>query len=518
MAQPNAEVPFLIGEDFTERRNVTWRVEQAEGDLSDPLLEPEMPWDDGHPFLHGTVAHDPIDGLWKAWGTASPNAPFRTQLRRLGYLESEDGVRWRRPELDLSPIGDHPRTNVLLDLDTGGYSLCSSVLIDPEADATDRYEMFVLRQPGRPAGLEAAETVTGFTRGDGEAARASGLYRYFSGDGIRWRPSAGPLMTIEGDPLKSKSTNDNIFVYREADGTYVAYHKTVLRNFPGSLYIYETSAGACRILARRTSEDGVEWSEPEQVVLPDWRDTHDTQFMEISVTPAPGGYIGVLTVYKTANQTIELQFAASRDGRYWWRPDRRPCVAQPPVGDYGGGMMWGSHHAIVDGSFLHYYYTGLQGIHGDVLSTEEAEIAAAAGRPYKPTPNLHGEVITRLPNLISFQGALCRATWRRGRLWGLTTASGGRLEGTAVTSSSLRQGQTVSINATTVGDGEIMAELVGDNGRAVPGFDREACDPFLGDAGRAEIRWKGKAASPADGVHVRFVLRNARLYGFAFGD
>ncbi len=518
MANADPEIPFLIGEDFTQRENVTWRVEQAGGDASRALLEPEMPWDDGHPFLHGTVAHDPIDGLWKAWGTASPSAQFRTQLRRLGYLESEDGVSWQRPELDLSPIGDHERTNVLLDLDTGGYSLCSSVLIDPEADETRRYEMFVLRQPGRPADLKAAETVTGFTGSDGRGARASGLYRYFSGDGIRWQPSTGPLMTIEGDPLKSKSTNDNIFVYREADGTYAAYHKMVVRNFPGSIYPYETSFGVCRVLVRRTSEDGVDWSEHEQVVLPDWRDTHDTQFMEISVTPAPGGYLGVLTVYKTANQTIELQFAASRDGRYWWRPDRRPCVVQPPVGDYGGGMMWGSHHMIVDGSLIHYYYSGLQGIHGDVLGTQEAEIAAAEGRTYKPTPNLHGEIISRLPNLISFQGALCRATWTRGRLWGLATASGGRLEGSATTASTLREGQKLRINASTVDYGEIVAELVNDEGKALQGFDREACDSFSGDADRTEMSWNGKTSSPADGARVRFVLRNATLYGFEFGD
>lgn len=62
---------------------------------------------------------------------------------------------------------------------------------------------------------------------------------------------------------------------------------------------------------------------------------------------------------------VTNQFAASRDGRYWWRPDRRARVSQPPLGDYGGGMTWSTHHVVSDGDRIHYYYGGMEGIHGD---------------------------------------------------------------------------------------------------------------------------------------------------------
>ena len=66
-AEPkNEEIPFLVGSDFKERRNVAWRVELGQVDSNHIMIEPEMPWDDRNVFQHGTVLRDPIDGLWKA--------------------------------------------------------------------------------------------------------------------------------------------------------------------------------------------------------------------------------------------------------------------------------------------------------------------------------------------------------------------------------------------------------------------------------------------------------------------
>ena len=94
----NDQIPFLIGADFDSRRNVAWRVELGQADPRNPLIEGDMAWNDGGPFQHGTVLRDPIDGKWKAWGTAVPNGTFD---RRLVCYESDDGVIWRRPELEL---------------------------------------------------------------------------------------------------------------------------------------------------------------------------------------------------------------------------------------------------------------------------------------------------------------------------------------------------------------------------------------------------------------------------------
>ena len=518
MSTSAKEIPFLIGEDFVQRRNVAWRVELGEPDPENPLLEPEMPWDNDHPFLHGTVLRDPIDGLWKAWGAAAAHDPYRYHARRLAYLESEDGVRWRRPELELCPYGEHKRTNILLDVDSGGNLSCMSVIVNPDAHESRRYEMFVLRRPGWPAELSGTDVAKGFGTPEGGEARERGIYHYTSSDGIHWNADVGPVLLENNDPLRQDATSDNSYFFRQEDGTYVSYHKKSIRGFPGNIIPYELGPGGCRILVQRRSGDGIHWDPLELCMLPDWRDTNDTQFMEMGVSPVSGGYLGVVTLYRTGNQALELQFAASRDGRYWWRPDRRACVSMPSLGEYGGGMMWGSHNPVEDGDRLHFYYTGTQGLHGDIFSTEEADLAEAEGRQNKRLAPLHGEVLARVPSLIFHHGAFCRASWKRGRLWALTTASGGNLEGEATTRASIGQGETLDVSAATFRDGELRAELVGEDGRATEGFDRDACDLFSGDTMRTTVTWNGKAAVPTDGLQVRFVLRNARLYGFEFAQ
>jgi hypothetical protein len=39
-------LPFLMPSDFQSLSRVAWRVEQGEQDEQNPLLEPEMPWED----------------------------------------------------------------------------------------------------------------------------------------------------------------------------------------------------------------------------------------------------------------------------------------------------------------------------------------------------------------------------------------------------------------------------------------------------------------------------------------
>ena len=117
--------------------------------------------------------------------------------------------------------------------------------------------------------------------------------------------------------MGTEGTADGILIYRQTDGTYVAYHKTITASFPGAIIPYELGTGGCRVIVRRTSDDGVHWSPHEPCLAPGWRDPADTQFMELSVIPLTGGYVGIMTVYRTGNQTLEFQLATSRDGRYW---------------------------------------------------------------------------------------------------------------------------------------------------------------------------------------------------------
>ena len=487
-------LPFLVADDFQDLDLLAWRIEQGRPDPANPLLEPKMPWDEGGVFSHGTVLKDPIDGLYKAWQVSTPLArPLGpgtwTHDRWLTYLESEDGVRWRRPKLDLLPWKGHPRTNLIMEL----WCSYASVNIDPRRDWP--YEMFVFRYPGYPG---ASGRVKGLPLPAGQQKHPYGLYRFRSKDGKEWQPTAGPVRL---------NTSDSCFIYRLADGSYVSYHKTELPAFPGGVTPFDIADGGVRLIGRRTSADGLNWSDPTRLVMtPDWRDPLDTQFMELCPVKVPGGFVATLTVYHNHTQRIDLQWAASRDGINWWRPGRRAALPNPPLGEYEGGMIWPMRQPVIDGERVHVYYSGNESLHGDLFNTRKSGPRQLKAR---------GERLSRQSSSLPNFGALCRASWKSGRLWALAPAIGGPYVGTATSRRRELAGRQMQVNVMSRGHGLLRAELLDGAGRALPGFSREDCRPIQGDHQRATLEWAGGHRAPAQAVQIRFFLQRCYLYGFA---
>ena len=518
VANEKQQFSFLMSEDFLERRNIAWRVEPAEEDPNNPLVEPKYPWDSACVFLHGSVMVDPFDKLWKAWYLSKPLGGV-TSSRILTYAESEDGVRWTRPELDIALHEGKTKSNILLDLDSGGLCQHPSIIVHPDAEPDWRYEMYLLRYPEKEG---PRSIVRGFPLPEGKTASTSGVYRYHSADGKRWQ--AWEKLSLE--------TRDSILVHQLADGTYRSYYKGILPVPPGGLVPYDVSVGDCRIVVIRTSEDGSNWSGYEPVITPDWMDPQDTQFMELDTVPERGGYIGMLAVYHLLTQTIDIQFAASRDGKHWWRPDRRPCVPLNKLGEYGGGMIWPLQSPIHHDGRLYFYYAGCEGLHHDFMTTELVQgFRKQFQWPHYPT-GLRLEQDAYSPNagMTGFNCAGCRASWKAGRLWAAVTASGGPLEGMLGTKPLSVGGKRLRVNAVTVRDGSLQVELlhgksipgregplaedVGADEKPIPGFSRADCTTFKGDSESALIRWKGGDRCPVDEIRARFYLNRTRLYSF----
>ena len=507
-------MPLLMPDDFESLHLVAWRVEEGVPDPQNPLLEPAMPWDSGGVMAHGTVLRDPIDGLWKAWQVSTPaeaaprgrraNAktnpadPPRvhaltfghTSQRRLTYLESKDGVNWYRPMLPYVSWPGHDRTNILLDLDSGGTAVYASVFVDPENKEWP-YEMFVMRSPK----LGNVVNKVGSLPAPGH--HVLGSYRYRSKDGKDWDLVEGPLMTTP--------RGDVCYVYRQPDGSYVSYFKINgdVRD-ENRIIPYDNDTLTIRKVARRTSPHGSEWGNQVTVLSPDWRDPDFTQFLEVCPVKVEGGYVALVNYYNPAIQTMSLQLAASRDGIHWWRPDRRPALANPPLGDYGGGMIWQMHHPIVEDGNMHVYYAGSEGLHGEIFDTR-----------FGPRIEVGGESVIAIetPTLI-FNTALCRATWEFDRLWALAPSAGGPTYGEAVTHPGNPEGSRLAVNLLVRNGGEFRAELLDKSGRPVPGFSVEDCHPISGDHRQTTVAWKGGEKAPAEAVKIRFVLRRAFLYGY----
>src|SRR5688500_3697313 len=92
---------------------------------------------------HGTILKDPIDGKFKGWtpvmSNDSPEKLGECEFR-LAYIDSDDGVRWRRPNLGLVPWEGHAGTNLIFDNPSGGRTTYASVHVDREQDSAEPYE------------------------------------------------------------------------------------------------------------------------------------------------------------------------------------------------------------------------------------------------------------------------------------------------------------------------------------------------------------------------------------------
>ncbi|HRJ46053.1 MAG TPA: hypothetical protein PKY38_01735 [Opitutaceae bacterium] len=490
-------------DDFESLKLVAWRVEPGKPDANNPLLEPEMPWDSGGIMAHGTVLRDPIDGLWKAWQVSTPGesvlAGLKTEhehQRRLTYLESKDGVNWYRPELSIALWPGYEHTNIIFDLDSGGTSVYASVFVHPEKDWP--YEMFVMRGP--LYGGMKENRVAHLPGPDGRL----GTYRYRSKDGKAWQAIEGPIHPSVG------GGGDVSYVYREPDGSYVSYFKSYPKTREGDrIILYDNNPRAgLRSVSRRTSLDGSDWGGDALVLTRDWRDPDYAQFLEICPVKVDGGYVALVNYYDAVIQTMCLQLAASRDGVHWWRPDRRPALPNPPLGEYGGGMIWQMHSPIIEGNRMHVYYAGSEGLHGEIHDTR-----------FEPQVEVGNETVLGFQTpTLPFNTALCRATWEFDRLYALAPSVGGVTKGEAVTKPGKFGGRKVVVNTFVKDGGSLRAELLDDAGLVVPGFSLEDNTAVTGDHRRTALEWNGNKIAPGSAVKVRFVFHRAFLYGFTWED
>ncbi len=487
--------PMFYQDDFVEHMNIAWRVEQAELDPNNPLIEPKYPWDSASAcFGHGTVLKDPIDGKYKAWVCAMedeepaewqysrPSEEIfpRSFLRypmRLAYYVSDDGVNWERPMMKQGgPFEGYPESNIVFP-DACGRSTMASVLIEPELNPEEPYEMFIFQDV---VGLGVnGDTVPGFDK------PGYGLFRYRSKDGMSWRPA--------GDPIDFLADGDGLFVYRQKDGAYRMHHKVGWpMGIPGGMVPYDCYDGGYRMIYERLSQDGTNWSEKIPVGIPNWKDNPTEQYIDLGYHPYGDGVIGIANMYCSISQTFHPRFAASRDGKKWWRPSDRACMPILPVGDIGGGLIWSTRELIEDGDRVYFYYGGTEGLHGDVYA--------------------------RSGTLFTYYGGMCRASWEKGRMWAAVPATGGPVEARLTTPMVDCAGKFVRLNAVTVKDGEVQVELLDEQKKAIPGYTREEFVTFRGDDKLAVCAWKRGSGIDVQKAHVRLYFKRARIYGAALED
>jgi hypothetical protein len=462
---PPAVIPIDVGrqllvDDFLiEQTDLRRSFHMPEKYAGNPVLKPETPLElaserYGHAAAvpkDGGVWWDPQDKVFKMWYEAG-------WIGKIAYATSEDGLNWHRPELDIVPGTNQVSPDDIIP---------DSWTVVPDWDTQDpeaRWTLFVQRDwNDKPA--------TSLT----------------SADGIHWK-----RRTITG-PTGDRSTH----FYNPFRQKWVYSLRT---GFPGrgrSRHYYETAdfMGG----AQWTEHDKVPWAMADDLDLPDPEVGDRAQLYNLNAVGYESLMLGLFQIHRGPNNRIcaeqglpkitELNFAYSRDGFHWHRPDRQAHIpsAREDVWDRAYVQSVGGI-CTIQGDKLWFYYTGFQ------------------GNPEKKTGR-------QMFSGMYDNGATGVAFLRRD---GFVSMDAGENAGTLTTRPVTFSGRHLFVNVDAP-EGMLRAEVLDMDGNPIEPFTMAKSIPVSADSTLAAVAWEGNpdlSALAGQPVCFRFELTDGSLYAF----
>ncbi len=333
--------------NITERKNCYDRFEPLHKPPQNPLMTAQMPWEKSG-IAWGSVIRSQADGKFKFfYSTDFPGVQAGAVLVDnslqgksncvVCYAESDDGLVWRRPALNLHFAEEFPNNNIILTW-ASYYNDSPSVIEDlHERDPQRRYKLMMFHLDPKNRDL-------------------NGCGLFVSPDGLQW--------TFTGTVLPAQ---DAACLWQDKlTGRYYAFLKDRLGNNRSRLLSY--------------SDDFTNWSEPQWIFTPDHGDHEGTNFYNQSAFTLCGRTLGFLNLYDVTTQTTWVELIESADNQAWRRMPSRPRVLQPGApGTYdSGGAYVGLAEPILVGDDYRYYY---------YASADRHDAADVGGNP-KQRPSL----------------------------------------------------------------------------------------------------------------------------------
>jgi len=431
------------------------------------LLPAEKPWELSRAGCYTSVAY--WDGRFHMWYDA-----LTPETRSLCYAESEDGIHFERPELDLVPAEDGAPTNVLVP-----FAAVGGFYTDPLDESSRRFKGLVRISP-----RSISETRS--------SRDTDCLHLMTSPDGIHWEVVRPPVFPMYTGSTSSTLWDDRIekwVVYIRAHNQGRKYSRTEVE--PNALdqpYPFTRRAG-------KDYEGPVEEGRRDLVdelpivLAADADDPPGAQIYNMNAlkyAPAEDAYLAFPAVwYSQGSDRLEAQLAVSRDGISWQRPWREPVIPCGLADTQSAGQIYPARELIARSDELWLYYSALPSRH-------------LTGRSPAPYAGLTG-----------------RAIWQRDRFAAVRAGTGG---GSFATPPLVFEGKRLRLNANASASGEVRVGVRRASGNWAPGFGLEECDSVYGNGLEHEVSWKGGAdIGGLAGQPVRFhlALRNASVYAFS---
>ena len=456
---------FIDSRFIADQKNVTLTMNPAQR-TGEACLVADQALERGWIGSYLTVIHegDRFRMWYEAfhWGPVGDRAS--APLCKLCYAESEDGIHWTKPHLGLYDF-DGSRDNNLVFHGRANWIHGCCVFVDPTAPPGERYKMIYgdrYREEGRAT---------------------AGAY---SSDGIHWQAYEPRFIVKRG------TDTQNIAFYDTRINKYVAYQR--LNNHENTEYPYDI-----RAVCRAEASEFTSFSKPVVVMEADERDPAYCDIYNNAITLYPyaqDAYIGFPSIFYHSDGSLVPQLAISRDGVQWSRPWREPFIELGPEGSFDCRTIYVGASLVRAGDELWLYYGAQRHPHGA-----------------KQLPKRLASVVTAE---TEYEGTISRAVLRLdGFVSADTPMSGGEL----TTPPLVFAGSRLELNMNAAGGGEVIVELLDEEGKAIEGFSADDADPLYYNNVRAVATWRGNpdvSALQGQSVRLRLTMRATKLYAFQF--
>lgn len=435
------------------------------------LLQTDQPWEEGSQIsVYSSVLRE--NGKTRIWyDLVQPtgDGPY-DHNRRVCYAESEDGLRFTKPQLGLHEVNGSKDNNVVIPGVIGGCA----VWIDPRAEPEHRYK------------TQAKVYPTGQ------------FHMHSSPDGLHWKKFA------RLDPGPGGWDTQSIVFWDPAIERYAlftrywAHHQDRERRY--------------RTVRRLESDDLRRWESQTIVMQPDEGDlaTHKTPTAQPPVdyygadvfryTDANDVYIMFAQAFwhwyerppvnGLGPSSFDVRLAVSRDGKSFHRVGkRRPFMPTGPDGKFDSRFVWAMPDPVRMGDELWIYYVGTNRDHDSVVD-----------------PASGGER----------RSGISRAVLR---LDGFVSADAGYEGGQLTTPLIKFAGRELELNVETSGGGSVQVEFLDETGQPINGYAKADAVPVNGNSVRIPVAWNaGSDVSSLAGraIRLRFHMRDCKLYAFRF--
>lgn len=381
------------------------------------------------------------------------------------YAESQDGITWSKPKLGLVEWQGSKANNIIL----------------ADESISHNFSPFVDTRPGVPAD-ERLKAVGGEAK--------TGLMAFASGDGIHWRKlQEGPIFR------KGAFDSQNVAFWSEAEQKYLLYFR-VFTEGTADEKVWQPKG--FRTVARTTSTNFLDWSEPERMTFGETAPEHLYTNQTQAYFRAPQIYIGLPMRFLPGRQVLDNNQAAALKVSKGYATD---CAETVLLTSRGGNAY--------DREFLEGFLRPGTDL-GNWAS--RAGIAALGIVPTGPAEmSIYKQAHYAQPSAHMVRYAL--------RLDGFASINAPFRGGEFTTRPFTFTGKNLEINFSTGASGSIRFELQDAAGKPIPGFTLEEAPETIGDQVDRIVRWKGDrdlASLSGQPVRLQAVMKDADLYSIRF--